>query len=376
MDDFKPFLQIVHISDLHVSDPKSAEAAGLRNWIRKLRKVLPDEIMKLIEDGTAPHDQLAVGLFKRFLTEITSNDPDWAQCKTWLLDTGDLTSLGDQNSLKLGKFYLGELKKVCPEQAGVYGNHDAWPGKFPAWAASSDFDDQKKVLAGQDYTVGSPGLALTVPIPHGHGDVRLFFVDSIKHDRINNTLALGEVGTPQLGAFRTLVDLNYQADRRDLRILAVHHPVHYPPPRSSFQMSMKDDANVAKEIDTPAPNGPYPLAHLVLSGHTHYLYPQHGSLPLQPSKCIHPDLGDDECQFVVGTLMQLDKYDLRGRWPHQCVVLRLYYSPSDPSVLLMERLLAARQTGLEYRGTGFGPYGFVPLQNNAGEIAEEITFTL
>jgi hypothetical protein len=138
-------------------------------------------------------------------------------------------------------------------------------------------------------------------------------------------------------------------------------------------MSMKNDREVGAALGERSPRGAYPLAHLVLSGHTHALFPEHGKLPVQPSLCVHPDLGPDQCQLVAGTLMQLDRYQKRSGWPHQCELLRLYYSPGDDSVLLVERFLVARQTGDRYRGTGIGPYRFVPLGN---KLEEEITFTL
>jgi hypothetical protein len=138
-------------------------------------------------------------------------------------------------------------------------------------------------------------------------------------------------------------------------------------------MSLRNDCRVATVLDTPSKKGAYPLAHLVISGHTHFLYPQHGALPSQPSLAVHPHLGTDQCQFVVGTLMQLDKYNKREGWPHQCEILRLYYSPSNSSVLLLERLLVARQAGPDYRGAGIGPYRFV---RSSERLGEEITFTL
>jgi 3',5'-cyclic AMP phosphodiesterase CpdA len=373
MDDFKPFLQIVHISDLHVSDPKSPTAVGLRGWIRRLRRFLPGSIVRAIEDGVAPHDQLAVGLFGEFLKELTSPESGWSECKTWVVDSGDLTSLGDNGSLDLGQQYLDELKQVCPELAAIYGNHDAWPGKFPLWANASDFINQQANLRARQYTVAAPRLALETTIPHNLGSVQLYFMDSIWHDWWSNTWALGQVTNPQLEAFRELVSQNYNEDKHDFRILVVHHPVNYPPPRPARQMVLKNDNAVARELDTPTANGAYPLAHLLLSGHTHFLFPAHGDLKSQPN--LQRGLGDDQCQFVVGTLMQLDRFNKREGWPHQCEVLRLYYSESEPSRLVVERLLAARQSGLAYRGSGFGPYGFVPVPS-ANEIGEEMTFTL
>jgi Calcineurin-like phosphoesterase len=374
MDDFEPFLQIVHISDLHVIDPRSSNAVAVRGRIRGLRGVSTG-IAEWIADGTAPHDNLAVPLFKEFLKEVTK-DPEWAECKAWLVDTGDLTSLGDQGSLDLGCSYLNEFVTVCPDVGSTYGNHDAWPGKLPLFAAGGAITAQSQVLSARQYVVASPRCPLSTTIPRGAGQVQLYFVDSIIHDRWKNTMALGEISTNQLSALQSLVDQNFDAKRHDFRILAVHHPVHYPPPRPHNQMAMRNDKNVAAVLDTPSPAGAYPLAHLVLSGHTHYLYPPHGELPRQASLCIHPPLGSDQCQLVVGSLMQLDRYNKRLGWPHQCQILRLYCSKSTPSVISVERLLVARQAGRNYRGTGIGPYKFVPLAQESQQIAEEISFAV
>jgi 3',5'-cyclic AMP phosphodiesterase CpdA len=374
MDDFKPFLQIVHISDLHVSDPKSNHSVAVRGWIRQIRRVVP-KVAEYIEDGVAPHDGLAVGLFTEFLKEIV-DDPNWRDCQHWLVDTGDLTSLGDSDSLDLGQEYLGDLAKVCSELASIHGNHDAWPGTFPLVAQIRRISKQKKALRARRFAIATPGLAMQVSIPHGDGEVQLYFVDSVRYGRVVNSLALGRVPRAQLETLKSLVDTNYKPNRHDFRILAVHHPIHYPPPRPTLHMSMSNDGAVGRELDVPSPGGAYPLAHLVISGHTHFLFPNHGALPSESSLCLHPELGNEQSQFVVGTLMQLDKYEKRSGWPHQCEVLRLYYSANNHSVLLLERLLVARQTGEHYRGTGIGPYKFVALPDNTNEIAEAISFNV
>jgi 3',5'-cyclic AMP phosphodiesterase CpdA len=375
MDDFIPFLQIVHISDLHMTDPKTANAVAVRDWIRKLRRWLP-AVAEYVEDGVAPHSPRASFLFRDFLKEICIDDPIWSKCKTWLVDTGDLTSLGDQGSLDLGSQYLKSLTGICPDVASLYGNHDAWPGTLPLIAAISALRKQIPALVSRKFHVASPQLKMRIPIPHGDGEVQLYLVDSVRHERIGNTRALGKVGKSQLDALHNLVDDNYSPDKKDFRILAVHHPVHYPPPRPNGTMSMVDDSDVAKVLDSPTKKGAYPLAHLVISGHTHSLYPDHGRLESEPCLLKHPDLGNDQCQFVVGTLMQLDMYNKRAQWPHQGEILRLYYSPGNHSILLMERLLVARRAGKDYPGTGIGPYGFVPVPVDNARLEEEITFTL
>jgi hypothetical protein len=215
---------------------------------------------------------------------------------------------------------------------------------------------------------------LRASIPHGGGEVQLYCVDSIKHERITNTAALGEVPKSRIDRLIDLVDQNYSSGRRDFRILAVHHPVHYPPRRHRLFMSMRNDRDFAKALDTPSNKQAYPLAHLVLSGHTHSLFPEHGTLPVQPYLCVHPELGNDQCQFVVGSLMQIaDRYDKRKKWPQQCEVLRMYYSSNDPAQLMVERLLAARRKGGKQRGKGVGPYEFV-IPEGKSRVEEEITF--
>jgi 3',5'-cyclic AMP phosphodiesterase CpdA len=373
VDDFKPFLQIVHISDLHVTDPKSPHAARVRSRIRKWRRVSAG-FANWLEEGTSPHDALAVAQFADFLRELVK-DPLWAGCETWLLDTGDLTSLGDAESFRLGRHYLASLTRICPKVASIYGNHDAWPGEPPLLARRKAIGEQWKVVVNQGYRVATARCALRANIPHGRGQVQLYFVDSVIHDRWRNGWALGEISQTQLRDLQGVVDQDYDPERFDLRILAVHHPIHYPPPRPAMAMVMRNDNQVAATLDTKSPAGAYPLMHLVLSGHTHSLYPDQGALPTQASLCVHNPL-QSQVQLVVGTLMQLDRYETRAGWPHQCQILRFYYSPSDSALVSLERLLAARQSGSRYRGAGIGPYKIVPVPPLSHETAEEITFAL
>ncbi|HEV8719257.1 MAG TPA: metallophosphoesterase [Candidatus Binatia bacterium] len=172
MDHFKPFLQIVHVSDLHVGDPTSLPMGTVRDWIRKLKRRVSTGLADLISDGTAPHDPLAVSLFKNFLEEIVE-DPEWKDCTTWLVDTGDLTSLGDQPSLNLGIQHLNEFKTVCPKIASIYGNHDGWPGKLPAFSALVDVQAQPSKIMALGYSVTTPQIALRQLIPHGAGEIQL-----------------------------------------------------------------------------------------------------------------------------------------------------------------------------------------------------------
>jgi hypothetical protein len=133
-------------------------------------------------------------------------------------------------------------------------------------------------------------------------------------------------------------------------------------------MRMLNSPWVGSRLDGTTPKGAYPMVHLVLSGHTHVPFPDFGALPRTASACIHPDLGDDQCQLIAGTLMQIDELGIRGYWPHQCQILRFYYSASDHSSVVMNRLFAAR-------GAGAGPYTFIP-DSNGYALEEEMTFII
>src|ERR1700751_2117530 len=104
--------------------------------------------------------------------------------------------------------------------------------------------------------------------------------------------------------------------------------------------------------------------------------PTQGALPSEPFLCKHAPLQSNQVQFVIGTLLQLDRYNKREGWPHQCQILRFYCSNSKPSILSVERLLAARQSGLQYKGVGIGPYKIVPISPESEQVAEEISFVV
>src|SRR5690242_19381888 len=112
MDDFAPFLQIIHISDLHIIDTRTQSAAAARILVRRLQQILPRRLVEQIDDGVLPHDPLAIILFKEFVARISTQDPEWSKCATWLVDTGDLTSLGDADSLDLGLQHWKDLAQI------------------------------------------------------------------------------------------------------------------------------------------------------------------------------------------------------------------------------------------------------------------------
>src|SRR6266446_6074129 len=127
-DDFKPCLQIVHISDLHIVAPESNGPAVARQISRQIRWVpLLAPLYHSLEDGIAPNDQFAPYRFDDFLRRITIEDAEWQELPTWLICTGDITTFGDRASLDVGKTWLESLSQYVHAALWLHGNHDEWP---------------------------------------------------------------------------------------------------------------------------------------------------------------------------------------------------------------------------------------------------------
>lgn len=380
MEPPNPVLQIVHISDLHITD-----SSVVREFSRRAR--LLSRIAKLVTQetwlqGTAPYAPNAIEPFKRFLIRLKKEDSVWRNHPAFLIDTGDLTTFGDKKSLHLGKQLFQDFATTlgADKVLSLHGNHDAWPGEFPLFVNKRKLESHRKMLRTDFFPQSWPEKPHCFEIPGFGSQIQIYGLNSVIHERFRNSRAIGEVkqdrywengqANPlakiQLRKFANLVKSNRgDYGQRHFRILAIHHPIHYPPPVNRFQMVLQNDKEVAKYLNKKKGSELHPLAHLVLSGHTHSLFPKFGTLPRTAQICGHADLSDEQCQMIVGTLMQSDPTMQRGIFTHQCVVLRFYISPTNPNQMIIERLLAARINGT-------GDYRFIELPGPDQEVAENI----
>lgn len=388
MDELKPLLQIIHISDLHIVCPGNNAWPGLRKLLRRTGR-LPNPLRALHEklrDGTAPHDYLAEDKFVNFVKAITLQDQVWKNHATWLVDTGDLTTFGDSGSIVYGQEFFRKLTGCCQAASQLYGNHDAWPNTLPC-LARNDIDSHRRELRKSYFPTILPAPPLAIMSPDKQLAIQLFNLNSVLHDWRENTLALGEIQedyywqhgrtapTPdaQIIELKKLIDTTPCEAKHQLRVVTTHHPVFFPPPRPSASMVMKNDADIAYKLSGPAGKKSPPLAHLILSGHTHGTYPDKGLLPPSTRNISQYPLSDDQIQLVVGTLFQhrygkSNSQDFNSVNPHQCQILRFFYSPKRPQEVLMDRLLAARKGGVA------GDYGFIPVRK--GIYEETVSFLL
>ncbi|MFY9316310.1 MAG: metallophosphoesterase [Burkholderiales bacterium] len=365
----KAFLHIVHVSDMHVRDGSSptdlAAERKVQAWVARLQLIAPAKanfVRRLWEEGLAGHDPDAHDQFCDF-AESFASDPRFRGVETWLLDTGDLTTMGDDGSLDAATGWLAEFKKLlkAKELFLLYGNHDAWPEKFPFGASAGEIRRHRERMRGGKFAASWPQGPLSADIPNASSKLLLYGVNSAIDDRELNSLALGEVerdpswetgdtGTDQMVRLAHAVEKGFHDDgkTRDFRILAVHHPVHYPD-RPKLWMHMRNDQAVADALIGFDARGRGKLAHLVLSGHTHTTFPALGALPGAAGGTTYWPLSKGQIQLIAGSLTQMPLDEDRGKQPadqyvpQQCQILSFLSEPKSASrKLRVERRIAGR----------------------------------
>ena len=401
----QPVLQLVHISDLHIKSQDfyaDGELARLRKLFRHLdrqvsvlRKMMPAAIAdktigrardwcESFEHGFYGHTESAIAKFQTFLQAITVEDDEWQSGETWIVDTGDLTTYGDEPSLREGLEALQSFSDAAGNAGvyGIYGNHDAWPGTQPILANKERIEEHRERLRREFFKYRAPEDPLALPLPGGRSNVLVYRLNTVLHDRLPNFLALGEVQhdrywehdpAPTPGEqLRTMLDDACDRESQDglaFRIVLSHHPVREPE-GLNYKLTMRliNDEETARILSQELVGEPgTPLAHLVLSGHTHETHPRPGRLA---AGVTSDEQADRPAQLVVGSLSKIfwlpqqvfetndvvppeieNSHD--SQWPHQCQILRLYFDPSKPRQLRTERLIAAREYGR-------GEFKFVP----------------
>lgn len=351
----KPLLQVVHISDVHIA---VGSLAGRLPPIadRLARCAAPLPILgPWVRHGMDPYDPTAIRPFEDFLRRTTSPTSGWVG-PTWLVDTGDLTTFGDEPSLVAGRRLLHRWGRYCSRTLSIHGNHDAWPEDFPL-APKAAIESHRARLRTQHYPQEWPEAPECYDPPNSPVRIELYALNSVEHMPRLNALALGRIkhdrywetpaGKRIRGySLRRLQSQVPRSNRRALRLLAVHHPiarVDYLP-----HHRVMNGREVARYLTKSSP------FHLILGGHTHALFPPHGRLASSTAALRHTPLGDHQAQLVVGSLMQRDFSDparsslVADRWAHQLVLLRFYHDEAEQA-LVVARLLGGRTPGVDPR---------------------------
>lgn len=386
-----PLLQIVHVSDLHLVDSAfettgtMRRAAGLLDmlatksgWIPALR-----EYAASYYDGLLGHAEGSERDFIDFLRALRGEESEWSSTETWLVDTGDLTTWGDDSSLQFGhEFFEGLFRAgLVDEIASIYGNHDAWPGSQPLLCSQSTNNRHRTNLRNVWYTDRYPSRVLSKAMRYRDGDVVLTMLNSVLHERLRNGLARGEINhdrwwetehepieLQQMTELAKLMRERARTDRHLFSIAAVHHPVYDPYTAVDASTMLLDNRQAVcdmmrafEKLET------YPMVNLFLSGHVHETFPEVGNFPTQLGGCGHGFLCDSQAQLITGTLLkETDPRNSREDGlsrvlPWQFQVLRLY---ETPDVIEVERTVVGRDDGLR----------FLPVPVDAtGQVSETLS---
>jgi hypothetical protein len=213
--------------------------------------------------------------------------------------------------------------------------------------------------------VGSLALGGTIPI-------ELFSLNTIVHEQWDNTFARGRVSEDRYWETVNQVDQLPELEKRcanvQLRIVLTHHPVCDPTPKFGVGCVLANRKDVALNLSKKDANG-CRIATIVLSGHTHQLFPRHGTLPtkLPSGGQQHSPLADGQVQLTVGTLSQRGpQRAAQAASPSggtQTWQLLRFWDEGIARQLVLERIVYIRPRGI-------GP--FAPLADNQGHSAERM----
>ncbi len=354
----RKLLQIFHVSDAHVTSTSDQAATHARSKIDRWIGWLPP-VADLLKEGTAGHDPYAFDFLKDSIKLCLDTEPEW-RSRSMLVSTGDLSTWGDDASIQEA---VSEFEKLADDLdikwGTLYGNHDVWPGSpglLPLDDTDANLAARRTRLRSSLFNDDAPiGPIVTVPLTFRTGNLGLYTLNTILHESVDNFLALGNVDKDRYwepGAQTThqlqALD-NHCKGKPDVRIVLTHHPVHDPDRKGllktlkqRFSMYLKNAAQVADALAAPHP-GVYPvLASVVLSGHTHEVFPETGDLPDDVRYLCQSPLHNRQVQLIVGTLAQTgwDGKLQENTWQR----IRLTEDRADGIVL--ERRVYSRTSGM------------------------------
>jgi hypothetical protein len=319
-------LQIIHVTDLHVG--AGANIAAIKKKQRQIDRVA-HELSRLGDftnflgwrEGTQIHFPRANEAFLDFLEDLRAQDSDWFDEPTWLLDTGDLTTFGDPESMAEGKKFLKDWAAAAGVTGSreLFGNHDAWPGFQPA-ARFLDFQEdlvkQRGVITSHEEWRPQPwidsALEHTIGVRGEKVRLELYALDSVGWSGFNNLGAVGNVDPRAITELQEkIAEKQNAAPARCFRMVAMHHPVSFPYRKLvtvpgkvlPIAMELAGAGKVARRFRQEAKNlNAEPMVHLVISGHAHKRYPG-GALTAPPAELKQQHMGVNQLQLVGSSLM-------------------------------------------------------------------------
>ncbi len=351
-----PIVRLFHVSDFHRS-PRAWSSQALLQFVRAGGQdaALVERVGQLVQGHQARTWRLLEASLRK---AVAQRRPEPAR----LLVTGDLSAWGDLPSMRLTLHALRSLAESLnlPPPIFLYGNHDLWNGRapdgFPLLVGPRELEAHRRRMVAKLF----PDWPQIAQNSYSFGDrlLRLVILDTAITEPHANSLALGTLDPAQIE------DLRQPLNDAAAAIIATHHPLRFEDASRRRRLpilglggepdEVLDAERVARQLRQIHPgNGP----QLILSGHTHRLYPRHGHLADSLRNRGH--LSSNQLQLVIGSATQgpsPEKERRGGTHENWWQEVALSWDP-QADTLVVERV--------PYRNTG---WGFEPLRAEAVQL--------
>lgn len=338
----------VHFSDLHFLTGRHPGASVKSRLTAALGRV------PKFAQGLAGHDPRAPRWLRSSIGSYFKRDAaEWSD-KTELAFTGDLTTWGDDASLRGAMSFLETLRVDLglPRLLAAYGNHDVWPGIVSGplpWAeTTANLGARRSAMRATHFRGTKWVHEVSYPTVPGGPTIGLCGVNTVLHCRALNTFAYGRIDEDfywdpvQKSNQHQLAELTAWLNKTEVALILSHHPL-YDPSTPTWTLPVGNALLNARDARSSLASAPSSNAvRIALSGHTHQVFPDvlHGSPPLERSMA-------SSRQLTIGTCAQAPRPGTAPEQTWQAIEVSLDAAPGH---VRMVRKVFAR--------AGLGP--FVP----------------
>ncbi len=282
---------VIHVTDLHLFVAENGETRSESDQSAAARLA-----KRLGFDGLGFASGPKVRRFERIFLRAVEAELRLVSIDGHVVvaQTGDVEAFGafPTSSDFFGFSYLENVvfPKAGIPVVSVYGNHDVWPGDFPAFRwRRVDQRSQKKLIADETSIKGPlpPNSVVRLEGPPGP-DIVIVPINTVRSRRTRGGVWSNGLVSPHPPSKSSPLDdlRSLGLDPSDINIVIQHHPVHFFGDRKSKLLprwvgDLDDKEQVAYTYEEAN-------VHLVMAGHRHALNPSYQTGLVSSSLTQHP----------------------------------------------------------------------------------------
>ena len=287
---------IFHLTDMHLCVERDGALRENTRWLSRLlvrgARKMPGASMRNVLAGSMWHREPALEGLRRTLPLLLREEtqaPADSSAPIVVLQGGDVEALGSwaprhhsgYTAFPSFDFVHTHLSR---HEAGaawldVFGNHDTWPGMVPVVPTSTARHNRARIatVPGLEGPWPAPVELATVPVP-----LVVARVNTVAREPVGELLAYGAVSEhppdperPDDVMEQLTAQLAPWRDRPAVRVVLLHHPVHYAEGASDIGPRRLDGAKQLARCLSEL------RVQLVIAGHVHALDPPAGEQDLE-----------------------------------------------------------------------------------------------